>query len=255
MILQKRDIEIMEYSNKFQCLSSLQIARLFSMHLKVCQKRLRILVEADYLESVNIPRTHGGICQKLFYLGKQGATLLNATPSKPRFTLQLTHQNKTTDLMIDIIVSIKRKEDIQCEVMSEHEIRISGHINIPDGVLKVRRRDKTALFCLENDCGTEVVRSTSCNWEDIENKCLRYLEQFEANQVNLYENYFTEKFNRFRVLFVCSDNCRLNAISNLLTDEKFHFIWLTTINAFNREGICGNIWNVPSLNESNQSII
>jgi len=255
MILQKRDIEIMEYIYKFQCLTSVQLTLLFFMHPKVCQKRLRILVKWDYLRSVNIPRISGGRCQKLFYLGNQGASFLGVTPSKPRFTLQLSHQNKNTDLMVSIISSFKSKEDTQCQVLPEHLVRASVQRLIPDGVFEVRKNSKTALFCLENDCGTEVVRSPTYSSDDIENKCLRYLEQFETNSINFYESHFEEKFNRFRVLFICNDVRRINAISNLLADEKFHFIWLTTISEFNKKSICGNIWHVPSLNKSNLSII
>jgi len=255
MILQNRDIEIMEYIAKFQCLTSSQVSKLFSMHLKICQKRLRKLTKADYLRRVNIPRISGGRCQNLFYLGNLGASVLRVTPSKPRFTLQLSHQNKNTDLMVEIITSFKSKEDTQCQVLPEHLIRASGQRLIPDGVFEVRKNNKTALFCLENDCGTEVVRSPTYSSDDIENKCLRYLEQFETNSIKLYERYFAETFNRFRVLFICNDVRRLDAISNLLTDEKFHFIWLTTISEFSKKTICGNIWYVPSLNKSNLSII
>jgi hypothetical protein len=157
--------------------------------------------------------------------------------------------------MVEIITSFKSKEDTQCQVLPEHLIRASGQRLIPDGVFEVRKNNKTALFCLENDCGTEVVRSPTYSSDDIENKCLRYLEQFETNSIKLYERYFAETFNRFRVLFICNDVRRLDAISNLLTDEKFHFIWLTTISEFSKKTICGNIWYVPSLNKSNLSII
>ncbi len=225
------------------------------MHLKVCQKRLRILVEADYLRSVNVPRVSGGRCQKLFYLGGRGASFLGVTPSKPRFTLQLSHQNKNTDLMVDIIVSFKSKGNIHCDVMPEHMIRKYSQKIIPDGIFMLRKNSKSALFCLENDCGTEVIKSASNMWDDIENKLYRHWELFENDRVSLYEKYFSEKFNRFRVLFICNDVRRLDAISNLLTDEKFHFIWLTTISEFKRESICANIWHVPSLNKSNLSII
>ena len=226
------------------------------MHPKVCQKRLRILVNADYLRSVNIPRINGGRCQKLFYLGDLGASFLGVTSSKPRFTLQLSHQNKNTDLMVNIIASFKSKEDTHCHEISEHMIRSSGQQIIPDGVFMLRKNNKTALFCLENDCGTEVVRSPTYSCEDIENKCLRYLEQFESdNNMKLYENYFSETFKRFRVLFICNDIRRLKAISNLLTDERYHFIWLTTISELYREKIYGDIWHVQSLSKSNLSII
>ena len=255
MILQKRDIEIMESIYKFQCLTSINLTTLFFGNIKVCQKRLRILVIADYLRSVNVPRVSGGRCLKLFYLGGRGASFLGVTPSKPRFTLQLSHQNKNTDLMVNIITSFKSKEDTQCQVMPEHMIRASGQRLIPDGVFMVRKKNKTALFCMENDCGTEVVRSPTYSSDDIENKCLRYLEQFETNSIKLYESQFAETFNRFRVLFVCNDVRRLDAISNLLTDEKFHFIWLTTLSEFSKKTICANIWHVPSLNKSSLSII
>jgi hypothetical protein len=45
------------------------------------------------------------------------------------------------------------------------------------------------------------------------------------------------------------------SIGNLLTEPKYHFIWIATLTEFFKHGFLGNIWHVPSTNDFNVSLI
>ncbi len=253
MRLTERDLNILTSMFSFGFLTTAQIAELFGMHLKVCQRRLRVLVKKDYLRKVLIPTINQGGLHNLFYPGKQAEAFFDIQASRPRLNWKTSHAIKNIDVMIQIALTCKRL-NLECNLLPENIIRRSGQDVIPDGAFNLRKNGRSALFCLENDSGTEVLRSPSFN-NDVENKILRYLELFEENNIGFYEQHFSQKFNRFRVLFIANNLNRLLGLSELLSEPECHFIWLSTLPKFNKEGICGNIWNVPANNEFNLSII
>ena len=256
MRLTERDLEIIRYVGAFGCMTSGQVAILFGMNIKVCQRLLRRLCRADYLRNLPMPTVKAGRCPNLFYLGSQGAFLLDAEVSKPRLTLKLSHQRRNTDLMISIIREFS-DSGLKCEVLPEsvfRSINPSAEL-IHDGVFALRRNGKSALFMLENCSGTESVKSPSFH-EDIEVKMERYVELFEKPNIYLYENYFEQNFNRFRLLFITNNEQRKSLIGRLAMEHDKHgFIWITTLRDFQRHGVNAPIWAVPALDQYNRSIL
>lgn len=252
--LTDRDIkDILEKVNIFQCMTTVQIAKVNEMHIKVCQRRLRKLLKEDYLRKVLIPTTKGR-SPYLLYLGSKGEALLNTRSSKPRLTLQLTHQQKNTDILIDIINSFK-STGIKCGVLPEHLIRIAEQEIIPDGTFMLERNNKSILLLIENCSGTEIIKSPSFN-QDIETKIIRYEEMFVDNNVRYYEDYFKRNLRRFRLLYLTNDTSRQSSISSLIKDHDIHgFVYISTLSEFKQKGITANIWNIPAVNKFNQSII
>ncbi len=256
MRLVERDIELFKQLYLFGCMTTFQIARLFGMHIKICQRRLRKLKRVGYLESRPIPSTKPGKSQNLFYLGFEAASLLNTQAVKPRFTLQLSHQQKNTDLLIEIIHSFNESE-IKCEILPEHLMRTANHgvEIIPDGSFMLEKDAKKALFLVENCAGTEIIISPTLN-SDIETKIIKYADLFEDNNLEFYKEYFGNSLNRFRLLYITNSKSRLSAISSIVIEHDKHgFIWLTTLPEFLKSGILGNIWQSPSLRKNNLSII
>lgn len=256
MRLVERDIELFRQLNLFGCMTTLQIAKLFGMHIKICQRRLRKLKRVGYLESRPIPSTKPGKSQNIFYLDFKAASLLNAQAIKPKFTLQLSHQQNNTNLMIEIIHSFNESE-IKCEIVPEHYMRTANHGAeiIPDGSFMLEKDEKKALFLLENCSGTEIIKSPTLN-NDIETKIIKFADLFESNNLEFYEKYFGNSLNRFRLLYITNSKARLSAISSLVIEHDKHgFIWLTTLPEFLKKGILGNIWQSPSLRKNNLSII
>ncbi len=256
MEFQDRDKLILENIYKFQCLTSAQISRLFSMNIKITQRRLRKLCNSGFIEKTPIPSTKQGNTPYLYYLGSEAAALFNVAASKPRFNFQMTHQQKNSDLLIDSILYLKSTE-LEFEVMPEHLIRTGKHdkILIPDGALMLGKNDKKALFFIENCLGTEIIKSPTHN-ADIESKIIRYADMFKNDDTKFYKNYFSYQFKRFRVLFITNTAQRLDAISKIVKEhDKQGFILMTTLPDFNKKGICNKIWYVPVSNRFEQSII
>jgi hypothetical protein len=253
MELTERDKSILKDIVKFGFMTTYQVSMLYEWHLKICQRRLRMFVKHGYLKSIPIPAARQGGLYKLFYPGKKSEEIFNIQSSKPRLNWKTTHAIKNIDILIQAVLVCK-KINLECNLLPEHIMRQSGQNIIPDGVFNLRRNGKSALFFIENDSGTEIIKSTSFNNEDLENKIIRYIELFEENKVAYYNQFFSQQFNRFRVLFITNDINRLLSISTLLTDPKHHFIWLTTLPEFNKNPL-GNIWSVPAINEYNLSII
>ncbi len=254
--LTSRDIEIIEKAGLFCGLTSSQIASMFGMNIKVCQRRLRKLVKADYLRAMSLPVLTQGRSPSLFYPGKAAESILKVPYSKPRLSPKLTHQQNNTEILVKIMDGLK-DTDIRCEIMPEHVIRTFSekYDVIPDGAIMLERMGKRALFLFENCEGTESVKSKL--HEDIQHKFARYLETYEADDTNHYEEYFKAKFKRFRLLFIANSKNRMASISKLAAqiDDEYGFIWLTTIEQLVSEGIRGNIWNIPSKGITGKAII
>jgi len=250
-----RDIELKITINKFGYLTSKQTAKYCGISLKVAQRLLRRLARKDYLKAIPLP-SKTGRSPYLYILGTRGVQLLGVKQSRPRLTLNQNHLLLNIDILLEILVYFKSTE-MHCDILPESTIRRSNqHINpIPDGAFMLSRNDKVALFLIETDSGTEILKSKSDTHDDIQGKFFRYTEIFEGNHVEFYEHYFSQKLTRFRTLFIFQNLTRLKTVSKLLSDKSHHFIWLTTLDELYTHGIAGNIWKVPALKQTGKSII
>lgn len=250
----QRDMDIIRTIGKFQCLRTEQICRLFFPSLKVAQRRLRMLSKYDCIKALPVANIRPGKPEYLYYLSDKGAEMFNISASKPRFTRQLSHQQKNTELLIDIELSF-RDTKIDYKVLPEHLIRIAGQQSlISDGAFTLSRDKNTVLFMLENDCATEPLISAFHN--DLEAKIAKYIEMFKNNQIKMYNLFFRAEFNRFQLLFVASNFSRMKAVSRLIEKYDEHgFMLLTTLHDFQKSGVKGNIWNIPAKNKFKTSII
>lgn len=254
MRLQERDTDILKEVFRFSCLTSYQMVNLFDLNIKICQRRLRILVKSDYLRRMFIPTTNQGRSPYLYYPGKKSEDMFGLPASKPRINNQLSHQIKNTDLMIYIKKSFEHS-DIQCHLLPEHIIRITQQKLIPDGAFKLTRNDNSALFLFENCEGTEIINSPSFH-EDIENKIIKYCEVFQNNEVDLYDKFFDQQFTRFRLVFITNTAKRLESISKTIKKhDSFGFIYITTKSSFLKNDIFSPIWSIPAKNEISVSLI
>lgn len=244
MRIVQRDLDILDFISKFGCLTTMQIAELFNLNIKVCQRRLRKIAENDYIRNIPIPSVKTGRCPYLWYLGSRGADFFNVPVSKPRLTISLSHQINNSSILIKILNSLD--SDIRCEIMPEHLIRTAQQEIIPDAAFMLKKNEKRALFLLENFSGrTEIIRSHALN-EDIENKIIRYVELFVNNEVGFYEKYFGCSFNRFRLLFLVANHVRLNSISSIVEEhDDYGFNWISQLKELYQKGILAKIWYVP----------
>jgi hypothetical protein len=100
----------------------------------------------------------------------------------------------------------------------------------PDGVFSIRdkEQDKTLLFFLEADRGTETIVSPSGAPSDIRQKVINYQTYFGTEGYKRYEGTWKCTLNGFRLLFLsCSDSRLANLCRLVRETPPSDFIWLT----------------------------
>jgi DNA-binding MarR family transcriptional regulator len=130
----------------------------------------------------------------------------------------------------------------------------------PDGVCAITHstENKTLLFFLEVDCGTETLSSPQRDMRDIRQKILKYQWYFQSLKYKRYEAIFkTSNLRGFRVLFLTKTAGRLAALCKLTQEmQPSRFIWLTEQERIFNEGVSAKIWaRGGNLHATQQSIL
>jgi hypothetical protein len=257
MRITERDRDLIRIIAAFSCMTSVQISRYFKMNIKVCQRRLRKLHKAGYLQKRLVPSTMPGASPLLYYLGQHGASLLCVPVSRPRLNRHFTHMQQCTDIMLDIFLSFQKIGDIKFRLLPEHIIRSANQHNgtIPDGSFSLNKDEKSALFLIEYDAETEILKSPTHN-EDIQSKISRHVEVFKNNSIQYFSNYYEHAFQRFRLLYITNSEKRLESISKIVAEHDEHgFILLTTLTKLRKHGVDEGIWFIPATGEMEQKIV
>jgi hypothetical protein len=116
---------------------------------------------------------------------------------------------------------------------------------IPDGVFIITNKEseKSLLFFLEVDMGTETLQSTKLNPRDVRQKIINYQTMFQENQYKRYEKIFNTDLNGFRLLFLANDLVRMKAICHLAQRMSHSdFIWVTDQKQMFSHGVSAEIW-------------
>lgn len=116
---------------------------------------------------------------------------------------------------------------------------------IPDGVFSIAddSRNKTVLFFLEVDMGTESLASPRRDRHDVRQKILNYQAHFRSQRYKRYERVWSCSLRGFRLLFVSHTAERLAAICRLVWDMRpTDFVWLTDHSRLISNGAWGEIW-------------
>jgi hypothetical protein len=130
----------------------------------------------------------------------------------------------------------------------------------PDAVFATTNstENKTLLFFLEVDCGTETLSSPQRDMKDIRQKILNYQWYFQSLKYKRYEAIFeTAHLGGFRVLFLTKAAGRLAALCKLTQEmQPSRFIWLTEQERMFNDGVSANIWaRGGNLHATQQSIL
>ncbi len=116
----------------------------------------------------------------------------------------------------------------------------------PDAVfiLTNAARDKSLLFFLEVDCGSETLSSPQRDMSDIRQKIFNYQWYFQSLRYKRYEGIFEVPFlHGFRVLFLTKTAGRLAALCRLTQEmEPSEFICLTEQERLFADGVFAKIW-------------
>ena len=116
---------------------------------------------------------------------------------------------------------------------------------IPDGVFIITNKEseKSLLFFLEVDMGTETLQSTKLNPRDVRQKIINYQTLFHENQYKRYEKIFNTDLNGFRLLFLANDLVRMKALCDLVQRmPPSDFLWVTDQEQMFSHGVSAEIW-------------
>jgi DNA-binding PadR family transcriptional regulator len=115
----------------------------------------------------------------------------------------------------------------------------------PDAVISISDsvQNKTLLFFLEVDTGTETIASPKRELTDIRQKILNYQSYFQSLRYKKYEKLWRCQLNGFRLLFLTNSLGRLTALSRLIQEmPPADFVWLTQLSRVCDEGLHSEIW-------------
>jgi biotin operon repressor len=129
----------------------------------------------------------------------------------------------------------------------------------PDGVFSIinKEKNKSLLFFLEVDMGTESLNSSSSNSNNIATKIKNYRAYFKSQKYKRYEKRWDTKFKGFRLLFLTNSVKRKTNISNFVSaDNSSDFIWIANQYDLFEKGLGGKIWaRGGSASRSHESIL
>jgi hypothetical protein len=270
------DTAILSYIAEYKFLTVKQIAALTQRSLQVIRRRLRFFED----ESLVVMQERGfgkgpGRRENIIILTEPGIEVLSdkgilcehaAYVTDKRLDSIIDHDLLVNWFFIHLIQIGREKPCLSTKhlTISSHNLKqgnvdkpllmerfssdeSSGnyHSMIPDGVFTItdKESEKTLLFFLEVDMGTETLVNTKQSPNDIRQKIINYQALFRTGRYRRYEKIFKDRLNGFRLLFLCNIAARLNALCRLVRQmPPADFIWLADQNQMFSNGIAAEIW-------------
>ena len=122
-----------------------------------------------------------------------------------------------------------------------HQVRFT-----PDAVIgsTYAVTQRSVLYFLEADCGTETLSSPQRDMSDIRQKILNYQWYFQSLKYKRYEDIFGIPYLQgFHLLFLTRTTGRLAALCKLIQEmQPSNFIWATELDRVFSDGVSGKIW-------------
>ena len=115
----------------------------------------------------------------------------------------------------------------------------------PDGVFAITHAEanRTVLFLLEVDMGTETVASPRPLSTDVRQKVVNYKALFRTERYRRYEETWNCRFRGFRLLFLTCTASRLATLCRLICEmQPSEFIWLADQQSLTSHGVWAPIW-------------
>jgi len=276
--LQKQDYEFIKHFAEYRILSVAQLAAVFRKSEAVIRRRCRELKKEGLIQAINNKLVQDlGRPKSLFALTERGVDILrvkaligedmlyeNVGPVSNRlidhqllvnwFRIHLNEIDKlepkaTLKFWSYSSPFVPKREDGSLIITDYSPIgrRTVRQVRFtPDGVFIMTNAtgDKSMLFFLEADCGTETLSSPQCDISDIRQKILNYQWYFQTLKYKRYEGIFKVPFlHGFRVLFLAKTVGRLAALCKLTQQmAPTPFICLTEQQRLFEDGVFAKIW-------------
>lgn len=286
--ISKKDLDLLLLLSEYPILLNEQIAQISAIGLRAVQKRINKLNQKGFIHlRTRSYKMEKGRSEFISSLSEKGVKLLqneNLIDNKihiERFTLDdpyniehelllnwfRVHLNllpmKIRDLTTDFISSTTPfllLKNNGLALISENLKQDDRVIEfIPDGVFSIinKEKNKSLLFFLEIDMGTESLNSNRLKSINISTKIKNYRVYFQSQKYKRYETRWNAKFNGFRLLFLTNSSNRKINISKLVSvDRSNDFIWIADQHEMFEKGLGGKIWaRGGNLSISQESIL
>lgn len=286
--LKEKDSEILKTIAEHRILTSGQMTVLLGRNKQALRRKLSELENQGHLLAQLHELGHGrGRPDRLFSLTKQGIDILKSqgilaekTPYEKVLAESISavdHQLMVNWFRIHLGYLEKLLNRIKVRFLSDNSPFLPedeyGHCFItnfvadaagkriftPDGVFTITdtTENKSLLFFLEADCGSEPLASSERHLKDVRQKIANYGSYFDNIRYKRYEEFWNCRLNGFRLLFLTNSLSRLNNLCRLVREmPPSEFIWLAQSQAMLKEGVSGNIWiRGGNIESSRQSIL
>jgi len=286
--LKKRDFDVLKTIAEYKILVSSQITTLLDRNKQSIRRKLALLEKCGHLSTRSQCLGHRrGRPDRLYSITKQGIDALKLQGILPK---DAPYEKISAENMSNIDHQMMMNwfwMHLNClkRILSRIEIKFlscnspflpetkSGHCFItdfvidaagkrmftPDGVFIITDtvKNKSLLFFLEADCGSETLASPERHIKDVRQKIVNYDSYFDNLGYKRYEELWNCKLNGFRLLFVTNAFSRLKNLCRLVRDmPPSDYIWLAHSQSIFKGGVSGKIWIRGGNTESSpQSII
>ena len=270
------DYKILEAIAEFRILTPTQISAFFQKNKQVIWRRLRafekeeliLAVKREFGRGRGRPENSLGLTESGVNILKEKGVIAGKVPYEkvgPVNIHRIDHQLLLNWFRIHLNLIEKTLTKISIRAMTYNSPFLpecpNGRIFItdflpgtdnerdskftPDAVFYTHDSitDKTCLFFLEVDCGTETIVSTKRDMTDIRQKISNYGLYFDSLRYKRYEEIFKHSLNGFRLLFLTSTLGRLAALCKLTQEmQSTDFVWLTDFDSILDKGLSDRIW-------------
>jgi hypothetical protein len=275
--LKTTDCNILECLAEYRVLTVSQVASLFHKSKQAIRRRLRDLEERDLVEvvgtefgrgrgrpenslgltehGIDVLKERGMLGQDVTYDKVLGDSLF-AKDHQLMVNWFRIHLKEVERLLPRVNINIlaqnspflPKGQDGRMLITDCSPVPGSGMKGVmfwPDAVFVITDSvvDKTCLFFLEVDRGTEIVASPKRDMIDIRQKNVNYQWYFQSGAYKRYEEIFKANLCGFRLLFLASTYGRLVGLCKLTQAmEPSNFIWLTECGRLFADGASAEIW-------------
>jgi len=270
------DIKLLSWIAEYKFLTIKQLGALSQRSLQVIRRRQRFLESGNFVDSRDLTFVEGpGRAEKILIITENGLKFLkdkdvlsghakyftNATKDflfvnhdllVNWFFIHLIHIGKVNPRLSTQHLTVSshqlKKNSSEKPLPMEHFFGEQSHENysmIPDGVFIItdKQQNKSLLFFLEVDMGTETLVSSKGKPATVRLKIINYQALFGNGHYKRYEKIFNVCLNGFRLLFLSHTPARLNALCRLVREmPPSDFVWLADQNQMFSHGIGAEIW-------------
>ena len=270
--LGQRDTNVLQSVAESLLLATSQLAMLYFPSVKKASERLKQLVDAGYLSRSRQEWIFGDTrTEHFFRITDGGREHLRQVTGQPRSIPSTTPPRNVQHLAAtNQFVILLRKELDDAELLDGRCIpswcvssalpnpkkRLPGKglgRNLvesikPDAIMTLRNTvGSSLLFYIETDLESEpIFRRKRSSQSSLVEKIAGYCAYFDSSEYQQDAGtVFDTTFQGFRVLLTTKSDSRLDKLRNRLDRMgDTHFVWGSTFERIESEGVLGNIWQV-----------